>query len=275
MSKQKYGYLVDSHCHLNYGGLSERLEEVLANAKEAGIGCLMAINTKIKEYPEIIHLVESHDHIFGTVGIHPHQAEEEPDIKLETLLELSKHPKIVGIGETGLDYFYDNAPREMQQDNFRTHIRASQQTGLPIIIHTRDADADCISILQEESKAGGAVPGLIHCFTATQSLADAALDLGMSISISGIVTFKNAGELREVVKTIPLDRLLVETDAPFLAPIPHRGKKCEPAFAADTAKFLADLKGIDYQDFMEITSSNYFTLFRKVKAPASWTEATG
>lgn len=273
MSQHPYGYLVDSHCHLNYGGLSDRLPEVLDNAKQAGVGCMLAINTKLKEYDEIVALTEGNDHIFGTVGVHPHQAEEEPDIALEALLERAAHPKIVGIGETGLDYFYDNAPRDMQERNFRTHIRASQQTGLPIIIHTRDADDDCIAILRDEAGKGGPIPGLIHCFTATQKLADAALDLGMSISISGIVTFKNAADLREVVKTIPLDRILVETDAPFLAPIPHRGKTCEPAFVADTTRFIADLKGVEFEDFREITSSNFFGLFSKVKAPKSWAKA--
>lgn len=268
----KYGYLVDSHCHLNYGGLGDRLPEVLNNAKQAGVGCMLAINTKIKEYPEILTIVEDHDHIYGSVGVHPHQAEEEPNIPLDRLLKLSSHPKIVGIGETGLDYYYDNAPRALQQSNFRTHIRASQQTGLPIIIHTRDADDDCMAILREETENGGPIPGLIHCFTATQDLADAALDLGMSISISGIVTFKNAEALREVVRTIPLDRLLVETDAPFLAPVPHRGKTCEPAFVTETAHFIAALKNIEYQDFMEITSGNFFTLFSKVVPPKSWPE---
>lgn len=268
-----YGYLVDSHCHLNYGGLNDRLPEVMDHAKQAGVGCMLAINTKLSEYGEIVSLAEAYDTVYGTVGIHPHQAEEEPDVALERLLELSQHDKIVGIGETGLDYFYDNAPRDMQQRNFRTHIRASQQTGLPIIIHTRDADDDCIAILQEETKIGGPIPGLIHCFTATQELADAALALGMTISISGIVTFKNASALRDVVKTIPLDRLLVETDAPFLAPMPHRGKTCEPAYVADTARFVADLKGVSFEQLREITSSNFFNLFSKVKAPESWSQA--
>ncbi len=263
--------MVDSHCHLNYGGLNDRLDEVLDNAKQAGVGCMLAINTKLKEYNEIIALCEASDHIFGSVGIHPHQAEEEPDVVLDDLLDRAKHPKIIGIGETGLDYFYDSAPRDMQKRNFRTHLIAARETGLPVIIHTRDADEDCVSMMREEASKGS-FPGLIHCFTATQSLADASLELGLYISISGIVTFKNAQELRDVVMTIPLDRLLIETDAPFLAPMPHRGKTCEPAFVADTCAYIAKMRGITTEELREITSGNFFRLFSKATAPTAWGE---
>ncbi len=230
---------------------------------------MLAINTKLKEYDDILNIATQYDNVYGSVGIHPHQAEEEPNVELSELLKRSEHEKIVGIGETGLDYFYDTAPRDLQRNNFRTHLTASAQTNLPVIIHTRDADDDCISIMQEMTK-DKAFPGLIHCFTATQELADASLDLGLYISISGIVTFKNAADLREVVKTVPLDRLLIETDAPFLAPIPHRGKTCEPAYVSDTCRYLAEMYGVSAEELREITSHNFFTLFSKAKAPEAW-----
>ena len=261
-----YGYLVDSHCHLNYGGLIDDLDGVLDRAKGAGVGCMLAINTKISEFDEVLKIAEAHDHIFASVGIHPHEAEKEPDIAVKELLSRADKQKVVAIGETGLDYFYDNAPREMQQRNFTTHMDASRESQLPIIVHTRDADDDCIQMLQDGQKKG-AFPGVIHCFTATERLAQAALEMGFYISISGIVTFKNATELQAIVKEIPLDRLLVETDAPFLAPVPHRGRTCEPAYVADTARYIADLKGIDFNLLLEETTSNFFNLFNKITPP--------
>jgi TatD DNase family protein len=262
----KYGYIVDSHCHLNYKGLIEEQGEVIARARTAGVGCMLSINTKLREYDQIIDIVEKYDDIFGTVGIHPHEAENEPDVAVQALLGRAKHPKIVGIGETGLDYFYDNAPRDMQKVNFRAHIEASRETRLPVIVHTRDADDDCINILSAEM-AKGAFPGVIHCFTASQRLADACLEMGLYISISGIVTFKNARALQDTAKTIPLDRLLIETDSPFLAPVPHRGRTCEPAFVADTAKFLAELRGEELGTLGEHTTQNFFNLFSKIVPP--------
>jgi len=264
-----YGYLVDSHCHLNYGGLAERESEVLANAKAAGIGCMLAINTKLREFDEVVDFAVRHDHIFATVGIHPHEAENEPNVAVEALVKRAQHTRVVGIGETGLDYYYDNAPRDLQKINFLAHIEAARQTGLPVIIHTRDADEDCANILEAEM-AKAPFKALIHCFTASQMLADRVLALGLSISISGIVTFKNAQDLRDVVENIPMDKLLVETDSPFLAPVPHRGKKCEPAFTRNTAEFIADLKGISYEQLRETTSANFFRLFDKAVSPASW-----
>ena len=261
-----YGYIVDSHCHLNYKGLVEDQSAVINRARTAGVGCMLAINTKISEYHEIVDIIDAHDDIFGTVGIHPHEAENEPNVALEALLKRTDHAKIVGIGETGLDYFYDNAPRAMQQDNFRTHIKAARETGLPVIIHTRDADDDCAAILQSEM-GQGSFPGLIHCFTATPELAKIAINIGLYISVSGIVTFRSAKILQDTVKDLPVERILVETDAPFLAPVPHRGKTCEPAFVMDTARFIADLKGISFERLQEQTTDNFFRLFSKVTPP--------
>lgn len=268
----KYGYIVDSHCHLNYKGIKEEQGAVIDRARAAGVGCMLAINTKLREYSEIVDIVETYDDIFGTVGIHPHEAESEPDVAVPALIERAAHPKIVGIGETGLDYYYDNAPRDMQQVNFRAHIAASRETGLPLIVHTRDADEDCVRIMREEMNKG-AFPGVIHCFTASQMLADATMEMGFYISISGIVTFKSAKALQETAKKIPLDRLLIETDSPFLAPVPHRGKTCEPAFVADTAQFLADLRGETVEELGEKTTANFFKLFNKVSPPALKTAA--
>lgn len=262
-----YGYIVDSHCHLNYKGLVDEQAAVVERAREAGVGCMLAINTKLKEYQQIVDIIDAYPDVYGTVGIHPHEAENEPDVALEALLSRAQHPKIVGIGETGLDYYYDNAPRGMQQVNFRSHIAAARETGLPVIVHTRDADEDCVKILAEEM-AKGAFSGVIHCFTASQYLADAVLEMGLYISISGIATFKSAKDLQATVKTIPMERLLVETDAPFLAPVPHRGKTCEPAFVMDTARFVADLKDVSFDELQEITTANFFKLFDKAKPPA-------
>ncbi|WP_417457075.1 TatD family hydrolase [Kordiimonas sp.] len=261
-----FGYIVDSHCHLNYKGLREDEASVVKRARAAGVGCMLAINTKLKEYDEVRLIAEKYDDVYGTVGIHPHEAENEPDVAVAELIKRADHPKIVGIGETGLDYYYDNAPREMQQVNFRAHITAARETGLPVIVHTRDADDDCIDILREEM-AKGPFKGVIHCFTASQRLADACLEMGLYISISGIVTFKSARDLQETVKTLPLDRLLVETDSPFLAPVPHRGKTCEPAYVADTAAFVAELKGVELIELREITTANFFKLFSKAVPP--------
>ena len=260
-------YLVDSHCHLNYKGLKEDQEAVINRARDAGVGCMLAINTKLSEFDEVRAIAEAHPDIYASVGIHPHEAENEPDVAVDALLSRASHPKVVGIGETGLDYYYDNAPRDMQKRNFRNHLAAARDTGLPVIIHTRDADDDCIDIVSEEM-GKGAFKGVIHCFTASQNLADAMQDLGLYISISGIVTFKNAKDLQASAKTIRADRLLVETDSPFLAPVPHRGRTCEPAYVADTASFLADLRGETTGDLRRQTTRNFFALFDKAVPPA-------
>lgn len=268
----RYGYIVDSHCHLNYKGLREEELAVVERARAAGVGCMLAINTKLTEYDEVRKIAEAYPDVYGTVGIHPHEAENEPDVAVTALLERASHPRIVGIGETGLDYYYDNAPRDMQKVNFHSHITAARESALPVIVHTRDADDDCIHIVREEM-AKGAFTGVIHCFTASQRLADEMLEMGLFISISGIATFKSAKDLQETVKTIPLDRLLVETDAPFLAPVPHRGRTCEPAFVMDTARFVASLKEISFEELQEATSENFFKLFTKATPPEQATAA--
>jgi TatD DNase family protein len=254
--------LVDSHCHLNYPGLVEDQQGVLARGRAAGIGHFLAIGTKQAEWAEVTALAERETDVTCTVGIHPHEAEKHPDLGLQELLEAAAHPKVVGIGETGLDYFYDHSPRDQQQAHFRTHIAASRETGLPMIVHTRDAEEDTLAIMRDEM-AKGAYTGVIHCFTASQGFADAALELGFYISLSGILTFKNAKDLQATAKTIPLDRLLIETDSPYLAPVPMRGRPCEPAYVAHTAKFLAELRGISLEALAEATTTNFFSLFKK------------
>lgn len=256
--------LVDSHCHLNYEGLREDVPGVLARARAAGVSRFLNISTKEREWPEVVGLAEREADVFATVGIHPHEAETHPDVDTAKLVAAANHPKVVGIGETGLDYFYDHSPREQQQTAFRAHIAACRETGLPLIVHTRDAEEDTARILREEMEKGP-YTGVIHCFTASQQFAEIALDLGFYISISGIVTFKNAKDLQETVKTIPQDRLLVETDSPFLAPVPKRGKPCEPAFVTHTAAFVANLRGQTAEDLAQSTTENFLRLFSKVR----------
>lgn len=254
--------LVDSHCHLNYPGLVEELPEVLERARDAGISHMVCICSRLSEFDDIVRIAEAHDHIFCTVGIHPHDSGNEPETDVETLVGLSKHPKVVGIGETGLDFFYEHSPREIQERNFRTHIRAARETGLPLIVHTRDADEKTIQVLREEHE-GGAYPGLIHCFSTGRAVADCALDLGLYISLSGIVTFKNAQDLRDIVEDLPHERVLVETDSPFLAPIPFRGKRNEPSFVVHTAEKVAELLALTPDQLGDLTTRNFFTLFSK------------
>lgn len=257
--------LVDSHCHLNYPKLVERQAEVLASARAAGVTTMLNISTREREWGDIIATAEREPDVWATVGIHPHEADQHPDIDTGKLIAAAAHPRVIGIGETGLDYYYDHSDRARQQASFRAHIAASRETGLPLIIHTRDAEDDTYAILKEEM-GEGRFPALIHCFTASETFGDKVLELGLSISISGIVTFKNARELQATAAKIPADRLLVETDSPFLAPVPHRGKSCEPAFVADTARFLADLRDETLEELMDNTSANFFNLFTKARA---------
>ncbi|CAD7335718.1 TatD family deoxyribonuclease [Sphingomonadales bacterium 56] len=254
--------LIDSHCHLNYKGLIEDQQNVLERARAAGIDLMLNIATRESEWDAVLATAEQQPDVYATVGIHPHEADEHPHIDTAKLIERAAHPLVVGIGETGLDYCYDHSDRARQQGSFRAHIAASRATGLPLIVHTRDAEEDTLAILREEM-GQGTYPGVIHCFTASGAFADAALDLGFYISISGIVTFKSAKDLQETAARLPLDRLLVETDSPFLAPVPHRGKPCEPAFVADTARFLANLRGQSVEELASATSANFRTLFRK------------
>lgn len=255
--------LVDSHCHLNYKGLIEDQAAVIARARAAGVGTMLNISTRASEWDAVIATAERDDAIWATIGIHPHEADAHPDIDTDKLIVAAAHPKVIGIGETGLDYYYDHSDRDQQKSSFRSHIEASRETGLPLIVHTRDAEADTAEILADEM-GKGAFPGIIHCFTASADFAEKALALGFYISLSGIVTFKNAKDLQETAKHIPDDRLLIETDAPFLAPVPHRGRTCEPAYVADTAAFIAGLRGVSRDALAKTTSQNFFRLFAKI-----------
>jgi TatD DNase family protein len=257
--------LIDSHCHLNYPGLAERQDEVLANARTRGIGGFLNISTRQSEWREVVSAAERHDDVWATIGVHPHEADAHPDLGAAALLEAAEHARVIAIGECGLDYHYDKSDRGAQRERFQAHIEASRESGLPLVVHTRDAEQDTADILTRAVGKGG-VTGVLHCFTGSAELAGKALDLGFYVSISGIVTFKNARELQEVAKIIPRDRLLVETDSPFLAPVPHRGQTCEPAFVADTASFLAELRDEPIDQLAEATTANFFKLFGKARA---------
>jgi TatD DNase family protein len=252
----------DSHCHLNYKGLVEEQGAVLARARAAGVTAMLNISTRASEWDDVIGVAECEHDVWASVGIHPHEADVHPEVETETLVARAAHPRVVGLGESGLDFYYDRSDRERQRQSFRAHIAAARDTGLPLIVHTRDAEEDTAAILAEEL-GKGPFAAVIHCFTGTAPFARRALDLGFYISMSGIVTFKNARDLAAVAKDVPQDRLLIETDAPFLAPVPHRGRPCEPAFVADTARFLADLRGETVEELATYTSDNFRTLFRK------------
>jgi TatD DNase family protein len=257
--------LIDSHCHLNYAGLAERQGEALANARAVGVRGFLNISTRESEWGDVVATAERESDVWATVGIHPHEADAHADLGRDALLEASRHPRVIGLGESGLDYYYDKSDRQVQQALFRMHIGVARETGLPLVIHTRDADDDTGDILADEMDKG-AFPALIHCFTASPAFGQRVLDLGLTISLSGIVTFKNAVEIQEFAREIPEDRLLVETDSPFLAPVPHRGKQGEPAFVRDTAQFVASLRGISVEALGEATTANFFRLFTKAAA---------
>lgn len=254
--------LVDSHCHLEYRGLVEDREGVLARARAAGVGAFLNISTRQSEWDQVVGTAAREADVFASVGIHPHEADAHQDLGRAALLEATRHPKVIAIGETGLDYYYDKSDREAQKSLFRMHIDVARETQLPLVIHTRDAEEDTHAILVEALRKG-AFPALIHSFTASADFADKVLALGLTISLSGIVTFKNARDLQEIAKNIPEDRLLVETDSPFLAPVPHRGRVCEPAYVADTAAFVAGLRGTDMEHIRQVTTANFFNLFSK------------
>jgi len=253
---------VDSHCHLNYKGLVEDQAAVLGRARGAGVSTMLNISTRESEWDAIVATAEREADVYASIGIHPHEADAHPDVDTAKLVARAAHPRVIGIGETGLDYYYDHSDRDRQRASFRSHIAASRATGLPLIVHTRDAEDDTAAILTEEM-GKGAFPGVIHCFTASAEFGQITLKLGLYISISGIVTFKNAKDLQATAATIPEDRLLIETDAPFLAPIPHRGKTGEPAFVADTARFLAELRGVPVETLATQTTENFRRLFAK------------
>jgi len=259
--------LIDSHCHLDFADFGAERDEVMARARRAGVGGMLTICTKVTEFPAVRALAEANDDLWCSVGIHPHEAAHQPETTTAALVDMAAHPKVVGIGETGLDFHYDHSPRDRQEAVFRAHAAAAREAGLPLIVHTRSADEATAAVLREESR-DGALTGVIHCFSSGRELAEKALEIGLYISLSGIVTFKNAEELRGIARDVPLDRLLVETDAPYLAPIPHRGKRNEPAFVVHTAALVAQLRGIAPEDLARATTDNFFRLFRKAKRPA-------
>ena len=254
--------LVDSHCHLEYKGLVEDQQGVLTRAREAGVGAFLNISTRQSEWEQVVGTAHREGDVFASVGIHPHEADKHEDLGRDVLRAATEDARVIAIGETGLDYYYEHSDRDTQAKLFRMHIEVARETGLPVIIHTRDAEDDTFRILEEELEKG-AFPALIHCFTASAEFGRKVLELGLTISLSGIVTFKNAKELQEAAKMVPHDRLLVETDSPFLAPVPNRGKTCEPAFVADTARFVAELRGTDPERLAAQTTANFARLFRK------------
>ncbi|MGN6548904.1 MAG: TatD family hydrolase [Pararhizobium sp.] len=260
--------LVDSHCHLDFPDFETERDAIVERARAAGIRRMVTISTRVKAFEKVLAVAESYDDVYCSVGTHPHNADEELDVGTDDLIRLSEHPKVVAIGEAGLDYHYDNAPREAQATGFRRHIGAARETGLPLVIHSRSADDDMIAILEEESRKG-AFPFILHCFSAGRALAETGIRLGGYVSFSGILTFRNSEDIRAIARTLPRDRLLVETDAPYLAPVPHRGKRNEPAFVADTARVLAETLEMDLDDLARLTSENVFRVFSKMPRPAA------
>ena len=254
---------VDSHCHLNMQEFADDLPEVIARAKASGVDIMQTICTRSSDFPGIIAIAEKYPQIYASFGVHPHEVEKDPLLTTEQIILNTAHPKVIGIGETGLDYYYEHSNRTIQQESFINHIHASSRTKLPVIVHSRSADDDTISIMSSEMKIN-TYPGLIHCFSSTRKLAEASLDIGLYISIAGILTFKNAEDLRETMKYVPLDRILIETDAPYLAPIPLRGKRNEPAFVKHVAECLAHVKSLHIEEVAEITSQNFRRLFSKI-----------
>ncbi len=260
-------FIVDSHCHLDFPVLNNRLDEVLKNADELGVKLMVTISTKVKEFEKLRAIAEAYDNVYCSIGTHPNHAAEEPDTSAEELVEIAQHPKVVAIGEAGLDYHYDYATPEVQEKGFRQHIAASRETGLPLVIHSRDAEQDTAKILEEET-AKGAFKPLLHCFSSGAELAHRGMAVGAYLSFSGIVTFNSAKEIQQVAKEAPADRILVETDAPYLAPVPHRGKKNEPGYTRYTLEKLAELRGVSVEEMAKVTTENFLRLFSKVPRPA-------
>jgi TatD DNase family protein len=256
--------LIDSHCHLNYEGLIARQGEVLENARNVGVAGFLNISTRQREWDQIIAVAEREPDVWASVGVHPHEADAHPDLGADALAKAADHRRVIAIGECGLDYYYDKSDRQAQRERFQAHIEAARETGLPLVVHTRDAEEDTAEILYAAVREGG-VTGVLHCFTGSADLARKGLDLGFHISLSGIVTFKNAADLQQTAKWLPADQMLVETDSPFLAPVPHRGQKCEPSFVADTARFVAELRGEPVEQLAEATTANFFKLFSKAQ----------
>jgi len=270
--------LVDSHCHLDFPDFAAELDEVVARARAAGIGRLVTICTRVRKHAQVLAVAEKFPEIFCSVGTHPHNAHEELDIDAKALIALTKNPKVVAIGEVGLDYHYDNSPRAAQAQGLRQHIAAARETGLPLVIHAREADADMARILEDET-GKGTFPAVLHCFTGGRDLAFKAIELGHYVSFTGILTFKNSAALRDIAAALPADRILVETDAPYLAPLPYRGKRNEPAYVVETAKVLADTRGVTADEIARQTTENFFRLFNKVPRtahdPEKWAPVFG
>ena len=256
--------LVDSHCHLDFPDFEEERDAIVARAREAGLVRMVTISTRVRQFDRIRAIADTYEDVFCSVGTHPHNAAEEPDVTADELVELAEGPKVVAIGEAGLDYYYDKAPRDLQAAGFRRHIDAARRTGLPLVIHARDADEDMAAILIEETEGKGAFPFVLHCFSSGRALAETGIVLGGYVSFSGILTFKRSDELRDIARDLPADRLLVETDAPYLAPQPFRGKRNEPAHVAHTAAVLAEVKGVSADEIGRRTTENFYRLFSKV-----------
>jgi TatD DNase family protein len=259
-------FVVDSHCHLDFPDLLDKLPVVLANAEAAGVGLMLSISSLVKKFGPLLAIAEAHPNIYCTIGTHPHHAHEELDVTVDALMDLAQHPRVIGIGEAGLDYHYDFSPREAQMEGFRRHIAAAQETGLPLIIHSREAEEDTARVLEEEMKRKP-FKAVLHCFTSKQWLAEKGVELGCYVSFSGILTYKSAEDLRQTAKVLPAERVLVETDAPYLAPVPHRGKSNEPAFVRHTVACLAVARGMAEAAVAEQTSANFFRLFEKAAKP--------
>lgn len=259
--------LIDSHCHLDFPDFADEIDAVVARARKAGIARLVTISTRVARHAQVLAIAERFEDVYASVGTHPHYAHEELDLTAADLIARTRHPKVVALGEAGLDYHYDRSPRAVQERGFRTHIAAARETGLPLVIHSRNADADTARILEEET-GQGAFPAVLHCFTGGRDLAERAIALGLFISFTGILTFKNSGELRAIAAALPADRILVETDAPYLAPGPFRGKRNEPAYVVETAKVLAEARGAGLEEIARTTTDNFFRLFDKVPRPA-------
>jgi TatD DNase family protein len=259
-------YLVDSHCHLDFDAFDEDRDYIIGRAHAAGVQRMVTICTRVRQFERVHAVARAYDSVFCSVGTHPHNAGEETDITVQDLLTFAAKPKVVAIGEAGLDYFYDHAPREAQATGLRVHIDAARQTGLPLVIHSRDADEDMEAILRDEMSKG-AFKAVLHCFSSGRDLALAGVELGLYVSFSGIVTFKKSQELRDLAAELPADRILVETDAPYLAPTPHRGQRNEPAYTVETAKIVAEARGVSYPDLAAQTTENFFRLFDRVPRP--------
>ncbi len=255
--------LIDSHCHLDFPEFADDMDATLQAARDAGVQRMITISTRMDRYDVYRSIAEAHDNVWFSTGTHPHRAHEEPDISVEEIVARSAHPKCIAIGEAGLDYHYDKSPRDVAEKVFRRHIEAARRTGLPLVIHSRDADEDMAAILRDEA-GKGAFPALLHCFTSSRALAETGLELGLYVSFSGVLTFKNSQDLRDIAADVPLDRLLVETDAPFLAPVPYRGKRNQPAYVAETARTLGQCKGVSAEKIAEVTTANVLRLFSKM-----------